>query len=109
MDLPSGHRFSVNDFAWACHIDFVGTVRQDGDKSVISAEADVSFLFPLLRRSHQLTDGFKDNLKLLIVLPKVFFESFQLSGKILVRGQNLSKPHERTHDSDVDLDGPVAS
>jgi len=58
-----------------------------------------------LRWSHELADCFKDNLELLIVF---LFHIFQLSQKLLMRGDHPTQSDERPHDKDVDLNRAIA-
>jgi hypothetical protein len=47
-----------------------------------------------------LPDRVEDDLELGVVFP---FERVQLAGERLIRGEHPAKPHERSHDGDVDL------
>src|SRR5262249_59159074 len=44
------------------------------------------------RRCHQPADGLEDDLELLVVLPELLFQFFQLAGQVLVRGPQRPQP-----------------
>jgi hypothetical protein len=55
---------------------------------------------------HQLSDGVKDNAKLLVVF---LLEIGEFVGQVLVSGEHLPERDEGPHDGNVDLDRPLAS
>ena len=54
---------------------------------------------------HQLSDGVKDNAKLLVVS---LLKLGELGGQSLVSGEHLPERDEGAHDGNVDLDRPLA-
>ena len=61
-------------------------------------------LFRFERRGHQLAYGLEDDLELFIVLAELLFEFFQLTGQVLVRGEDFSQAHEGTDHLDARRD-----
>src|ERR1051325_9258330 len=69
-----------------------------------SLESDAAGFWRGLR--HQFTNGFEDDLKLAIVL---LFQICEASGKDFVRTDHLAQANKGTHNSDVYLNGTLAS